>query len=340
MTCLNEELERLSSQKKTLSNQIAQFDAQIKLTALKISQTEEKIALLGGRIDQLEISLDSLAKAFASRAVETYKISKIGNNFLFLLSANDLTQAFSRFHYLRMIQTEDGNLLQRLTAAQTNYKLQKTEQEELQSELDKQKANLNSQKAAKAALLIATKNDEVKYQQQLAEAITQLNISRGLGQESYVKNISEGEGIGSIINSPSGCSSGRHLHFEIHKDGSLQDPNDYLKTISFTYSYGPDLYGYFGTINPHGSWNWPMNEPISINQGFGSTGYARDFGYQNFVHPGVDMESPNSQVKAVKAGKLYRGSIQCGGKYPGVLTYAKVEQDSGVVVYYEHMYVQ
>src|SRR5258706_13065257 len=53
---------KLQGQGKTLSNQIAQFDAQIKLTTLKISQTEEKILLLGGRIDQLESSLDSLSK--------------------------------------------------------------------------------------------------------------------------------------------------------------------------------------------------------------------------------------------------------------------------------------
>lgn len=338
--CLQDESTRLSNQSKTLSNQIAQYNAQINLATLKIQQTEEKIALLGRRIDQLEISLDDLTKAFASRAVETYKLARSGSTLFFLLTSNNLNEVVSRFHYLQVVQKEDGNFLQRLQTAQVTYKSQKTDQEELQKELAKEKANLDSQKKAKASLLAATKNDEQRYQGLIAEAIAQLNISKGLGTETFVRSVSEGESIGSLIESSSGCSSGRHLHFEVHKDNGLENPNNYLRNISFSYSYGSDLYGYFGTINPMGSWNWPLSEPIAINQGFGATGYARDFGYQNFVHPGIDMEAPSSQVKAVKPGKLYRGSINCGGKYPGVLTYAKVEQDSGVVIYYEHMYVQ
>jgi peptidoglycan hydrolase CwlO-like protein len=340
ITCLNGELDRLGSQSKTLSNQIAQFDAQIKLATIQIAQTEQKISLLGGRINQLEISLEALTKAFASRAVETYRMSRVGSGFILLLSSDSLSEATSRFHYLQLIQKADQELLSKLQIAQTDYKGQKEDQETLQKQLQIQKTNLANQKSAKTALLTATRNDEKRYQQLLSEAIAQLNISKGLGEEKFLRNISEGETIGAIINSPSGCSTGRHLHFQVQKDNNLQDPNDYLKSIGFNYSYPSNLYSYFGTINPHGSWNWPMNEPITINQGYGSTGYARDFGYQNFVHPGIDLESSSSQVKAVASGKLYSGSINCGGKYPGVLPYAKVEQDNGIVIYYEHMYVQ
>lgn len=340
INCYGDELSRLGAESKTLSNQIAQYNAQINLTSLKIAQVEEKITLLGGRIDQLEVSLEALTKAYEERTKESYKMVRVGDSLLLLLSSPNLTEAVSRFHYLQRIQQADETLLQRLQKAQTDYKEQKTEQETLQEELNKQKANLSLQKQAKNQLLTETKNDEKRYQQLLAEAIAQLNISRGLGTESFMKNVSEGEKIGSILSSASGCSSGRHLHFEVHKGGSLEDPNNYLRGISFTYSYNPDQYGYYGTVNPHGSWNWPMNEPIKINQGFGATGFAKDFGYANNVHPGIDLESPDSQVKSVKDGKLYRGSIQCGGRYPGVLTYAKVENSDGTVVYYEHMIVE
>jgi peptidoglycan hydrolase CwlO-like protein len=337
ISCYEDELSRLGAQSKTLSNQIAQFDAQIRLTTLKISQTEEKIALLGGRIDQLEGSLDALSTAFSSRAVETYKMARVGDPFLIIVSAPDLTGAISRFHYLQRIQEADRDLLQRLQSAQNTYKTEKTDQEELQAELEKQKANLDRQKSEKAALLAVTRNDEKKYQQLLASARAELAVTLGQGKESFLRNVSEGDTIGRVIPSASGCSSGQHLHFEVHNGNSVQDPNNYLRQISFSYSYGPDQYGYYGTVNPHGSWNWPMNEPIEINQGFGSHGFASAF-YPGGFHNGIDMDSGSgTTVKAVRAGKLYGGSYSCGGRYPGALLYARVDQGDGITAWYLHM---
>jgi peptidoglycan hydrolase CwlO-like protein len=175
ITCLSNKVSALSSQALTLKNQIAQFDAQIRLTTLKISQTQAQIDMLGGRIDQLEISLNALTKAFSSRAVETYKLSKFENNFFFVLSATDINDATQRFHYLQKIEEEDRNLLTKLTEAQTTYQGEKQDQETLQSQLKDQQAKLNVQKTAKNNLLVATKNDETKYQSLLSQAIAQRN---------------------------------------------------------------------------------------------------------------------------------------------------------------------
>lgn len=172
--CLSSKVSQLSSQAGTLKNQIAQFDAQIRLTTLKITNTKDQIELLGGRIDQLEVSLESLTQAFSSRAVETYKLSKFENNFSFVLSANDISSAVSRFHYLAKIQEQDRSLLGKLQEAQTTYKGEKTDQESLQKELSQQKKNLDSQKIAKGNLLTATKGDEKRYQQLLSDAQAQL----------------------------------------------------------------------------------------------------------------------------------------------------------------------
>lgn len=199
-----DQVTKLQGQANTLSNQIAQFDAQIKLTALKITQTEEKITLLGGRIDQLEVSLDSLTKAFTSRAVETYKMSRSGNELIFLLTSSNLNEVVSRFHYLQIIQEADGSLLQRLQTAQTDYQGQKKDQEDLQAELAKQKANLNSQKVAKASLLAATKNDEAKYQSLLSQARAQLSAFRSYvtrqGGASILSNQTKCDGWGCYYN--------------------------------------------------------------------------------------------------------------------------------------------
>src|SRR3972149_10947310 len=153
---LNSEIEqyqsqvtKLKAQANTLANQIAQYDAQIKLTTLKITQVEEKIALLGGRIDQLEFSLTALTNAFTVRAKETYVMARMGDPVLLLVSAQDLSDAVSRFHYLKRIQEADRDLLFRLQKAQTTYVEEKDDQETLKQELEAQKVNLANQKAAK-----------------------------------------------------------------------------------------------------------------------------------------------------------------------------------------------
>ncbi len=198
INCLSSKVSQLSSQASTLKNQITQFNTQIKLTTLKITDTEDKINMLGGRIDQLEVSLDSLTVAFSSRAVETYKLSKFENNFAFILTATDISDAVSRFHYLQKIQEEDRSLLIRLEETQTLYKNQKQSQEDLQKELQKQQSNLNAQKISKNNLLSATQNDEAKYQVLLSQAKAQL---------AAFKNFVTSHGGSSILSNQTKCDS-------------------------------------------------------------------------------------------------------------------------------------
>ncbi len=324
-------LNSLKAQSNTLSNQIAQFDAQIKLAELKIQETESQITLLAGRIDQLQGSLDSLVKAYDARVVESYKMDRVGEPLLILITADNLRDGVSRFFYLQKIQQADHNLLVKLTNAQNNYKKDKSDMEDLKKNLQDQEDKLSSQKAAKSNLLALTKNDEEKYQQLLAQAQAEFeaiqSIISGKGQETQVGHVNEGQQIASIIPDASPCSTGAHLHFEVRDNSSLKDPNDYLRQISFTYSYESDQYSYYGTINPHGSWNWPMNEPIVIHQGYGSHGYAIGF-YPGGIHTGIDLGNVNNDlaVKAVKNGTLYRGGITCGG---GTLRYVRVHHDDG-----------
>jgi peptidoglycan hydrolase CwlO-like protein len=198
ISCYETKLSSLSSQSKTLSNQIAQFDSQIKLTTLKISQTEEQIDLLAGRIDRLEGSLEALNKAFSVRAVETYKMARVGEPFLVLISSQGLSEAMQKFAYLQKIQEADQDLIERLNEAQTTYITEKTDQEELQTKLEKEKATLAAQKNAKAQLLSVTHNDEKTYQQLLASAKAQL-----AALNRYVSS----QGGASILSGQTKCDS-------------------------------------------------------------------------------------------------------------------------------------
>lgn len=331
------ELQKLTVQSKTLGNQIAQFDAQIRLTGLKIEQTEEKISLLGGRIDQLESSLDSLTSAFSTRAIETYKMNRVRDPLSFLVSAEDLNEVVSRYYYLQKIQQSDQELLERLQRAQTIYVGEKDDQESLQAELEVANSNLAKQKQEKSYLLSVTRNDERRYQQLIESARAELAVVLGQGKETFLRNVQEGDSIGRVIPSASGCSSGQHLHFEVHQNGSIMNPDGFLRPISFSYDYSSNQHSYYGTINPTGSWSWPMNEPIQINQAYGTHGFAKSF-YPGGIHHGYDLDSgANTTVKAVKPGKLYAGSYNCGGAYPGALVYAKVDHGDGITTWYLHM---
>lgn len=334
------QINKLQSEASTLSNQIAEFDARINLTLTKIAQTQEQIKQLGGRIDQLELSLGSLTEAFNSRAEETYKMARVDNNPIIMISSDNIDDAVSKYFYLQKIQEADNQLIGRLETAKTTYNNQKTDLENLEKVLGEQKLELDAQKSAKANLLAVTRNDEKKYQELLAKAQAEAAaiqaIIAGKGKETEVGEKNAGDKIASIIDAPSPCSSGGHLHFEVYDGTSLQDPNNYLAPTSYSYSYPASSYSYYGQINPHGSWGWPMNEPILINQGYGSHSYARSF-YRGGMHTGIDMESQSGDltVKAVAMGTLYRGSIACGG---GTLRYVKMDhKDSNINTFYLHV---
>lgn len=340
-----EQVTKLQGQASTLKNQIAQFDAQIKLTTLKIAQTQEQINMLGGRIVQLGESLDSLTLAFNSRAVETYKLSKFENNFYFVLSASDLGSAVSRFHYLQKIQEEDRNLLQRLQEAQTTYQGEKADQEELQKQLKAQQANLNAQKAAKARLLKDTQNSEARYQQLLAEARAEFEAIQGIlagrGKETEVGHVDQSAKIATIIQGSSCNSGGTHLHFTVSQNGVAQNPFNYLKGgIDYENCSGSTCGSSDGDgFNPTGSWDWPINPKIKFNQGYGSTWAVRNtyIGRIYSSHNGIDINSESSSdVKAVKAGTLFRGSYVGGSGCS--LRYVRVHNDDGGLdVFYLHV---
>ena len=332
--CYQKELSKLSSQSKTLSNQIAQFDAQIRLATLKIASTEEKIALLSGRIDRLEVSLDTLSLAFSSRAVETYKMSRFEDPVLVLVSSPDLKEAVTRFFYLKRIQDADRDLLERLQKTQTDYKVEKTDQEQLQNELEKQKIDLNKQKASKNALLSQTKNNEKSYQQLLAQAYAEkAAIEAALVSGTKVGPVKRGDPIALVGNTGyPGCSTGKHLHFEVRRNNSWFDPSSQLQSKSIQ----NDQNGGGMTSVGGGSWPWPIEDTIRITQFYGNTPYSWRYAYSGGIHTGLDMISTSSDViRASEDGQMFKSSQLCGGS--SVINIVYIEHNDGLISFYLHV---
>ncbi len=337
-------IDSLQNQAKTLNNQIAQFNYQITLTGLQIQRTQEKINELGGRIGQLEESLNDLSKAFSSRAVEVYKMSRLESNLAFLLSSDGLTDAVSRFYYLEKIQEEDRSLLTKLQEAQTTYKGEKVDQETLQAQLKTQEQNLTNQKAAKARLLKDTQNSEIKYQELLSEARAEFeaiqNVLAGKGQETRVGHVNQGDRIATIIQGSSCNSGGSHVQLTISQNGVALNPFTYLKSgVDFVNCSGSSCGSSDGDpFNPTGSWDWPISPQIRFNQGYGYT-WAIKNGYVGKIysfHNGIDINSTNPDVRAVKSGDLFRGSYT--GQSGCQLRYVRVRNDEGGLdVFYLHV---
>ncbi len=341
---LNNKLGDLGNQKKTLANQIAQFNSQIQVTQLKISDAqatitklEKEIGTLSFRIDYINSSVDQLEKLLKQRIVATYEQGFVSNLEL-VATSQDFSDFLLRLEYIRQVQENDKRVLVNLQQTKSNYANQKDDRQakeaaiaESKKKLEGLKASLDQEKTSKQILLTATQNDETKYQRLLAQAQAELAITFGGGSETKLRDIKQGDTIGTVISGASGCSTGTHLHFEVHKNNSVDDPNNYLSSQSFSYPYGESD---TGSINPHGSWSWPISGSIKIYQGYGMTPYARSGAYGGRPHYGIDMLGDSLSVKAVGDGELYGGSYSC---YNGSLYYARVKQSDGVDVLYLHM---
>jgi len=337
----------LQKQEKTLSSQISVMDSQIKLTQLRIDSTKQQITDIALDIDttnkkisNLQNSLTKLTGVLINRIVATYEVGTV-QPFHILLSSDNVSNFFSRLNYLKIAQEHDKRLIYDTTQAKNDYSNQKSifedkkkKVETLKAQLEAYTAELDQEKKNKQALLTVTQNSESIYQQRLQAALAEqraiAQIGSGGGNVVSAGKVKEGDIVGHIISGRSACSSGTHLHFEVRNNGSIQNPSQYLSSKGVTWDNKPD-----GEFSFGGSWNWPISDPILIEQGFGHTAWSNVY-YNGGIHTGIDMYSNSSlDVRAVKDGELFRGSIACGG---GQLLFSRVDQSDGIQTYYLHVY--
>lgn len=346
---LQRKLKEVEGQKVSLSSTIQLINTKISLQQAEIDKSQTELSLLerqvqelGTRINGLELSLDVLSEALVSRVNHSYKQLQTNPVELLILS-DGMTDFFTKYRYNQIIQAHTREVMEKAEIQKVNFDQQKLVKAQKQTEVEKKKSQLQSlqnqmtsERAGQQQLLAETKNNEAKYQAELQKTLAELEAIQGIiagqGNETKVREVGEGDQIATVIVGASPCSTGTHLHFEVVSGGSHRDPAAYLKSISPTWNNSPD-----GPFGFGGDWNWPLNDPARINQGFGMTYYARvRRAYGGAPHTGIDMvsKSGSTPVKAVKAGELYRGGIKCGG---GTLKYVRVVHKDGLSTYYLHV---
>lgn len=349
---LEEKLESLEDQEKSLSSQIGVMDNQIQLTEYRIDATQAEIddlnndiELITSKVSNLETNLEDVVKTLQKRAIVAYESKPVEPIEVFLGSEN-FFDFVKRSNYVQYIQENDKKLVVATQQAKSDYENQqnifeqkKQKVETLKAELETYTKKLDEDKKAKQDLLEVTKNDEKQYQALLASARSERSAIEGVVSSIKLENgtpISKGQVIAVVGNSGAPyCSTGPHLHFEVRQNGGYTNPASYLRGgVGYEYSYGPDQYGYYGSISPSGGWDWPLSETVVINQGYGSHGYATSF-YPSGSHTGIDMVSRSSSlIKAVSDGTLYSGSTSCSG---ASMNYVAIDHGGGIVSWYWHV---
>ncbi len=343
---LTNKIMELQGQENTLSKQISLLNSQIALTTLKITSTRNNIEKLSSEITDLTNEIDRLEELLTKRTElvlrripESYK-RQVTPRFGLLLFSQNFSDFISRVKYLSTVEKDDAELLFQLKATQNNFserkglrEEKKKEQETLNKQLVVENNQLAQQKRDKQALLDQTRNSESVYQTLLAQALAEKQaLERALVESVQIGPIKRGDPIALVGNTGyPGCSTGAHLHFEMHKNNAWVDPSGYLsgKTIQ------DDQNGGTATIGS-GGWSWPLQDPIHVTQYFGKTPYSWRYAYSGGIHTGIDMISSSSDViRAPNDGTLYSSSQVCGGS--SIIKIKYIDHGDSTISFYLHV---
>ena len=331
---LRAKLQETTTQKTTLQSQVSYINNSIQLTQVEIDkllyELNEKeqdlqmlstdIETLSTRLERLSVEVDFEIGIFRERASASYKANKRMPLEIFL-SAHSPSEVVSIKHYLEKFETEDRNLLGEMQEIASVYKDQKDQLETKKLEVEDLKASIESnkdsqvskqqtlegQKSTKNELLAVTKNDEAKYQQELADIqAEQAAIANAIARLTS-GNLPEGTKVkAGYMVGIQGCTgncTGDHVHFGVYKkcgDGWCHT--------------NPEPYAESGAVN------WPLDS-FEVTQEYGATDFAKHSGlYADKFHNGMDLAGPiGSMVTAPMDGTLNYSSDSLGGK--GALIY-------------------
>lgn len=358
-------INKLQGKEKSLKDEISKYDSEIAISNIRIEQQEveinektariksisQEIVTITENINKLSDSIIHQIKIIEKRIREWYKRRGYEGKGVSLISliigGGTVSESISALKYLTVLENQDREMMLKAKNSREIAQVKKRELEELKIRQELLKLELEraqktqvaernrkeSQKAEKDYLLKITQSDEKKYQSLLSQARAEREaIERAINSISLKDGspVKAGDPIAVMGNSGApACSTGTHLHFEVRKNGSYENPANFLSGRSVIYEERVQPMAYTG------SWRWPLNDEIIISQEYGMSFWAKIGFYKGSPHSGIDMYTRGSYTLVAPAdGILYKGSIACGGS---VLKYVAVDHGGGILSYYLHV---
>ena len=320
------------------NNRVAELSEQVDSLEVKVSQLEAEIAAANGEIELTEVKLDEL-RANLKQAEEDLERQKEllkatlqaiyersgATTFELLMATDSFTEFLNEQEYLGQLQSAVKQSTEEVIRLKAQIEAEKKEQEELLEKQKQQRAVVDAKRQEQQAILTETQGQEDAYRALVSNQLNQLEeaeeeLAALLAAGSYVNYgpVSRGQVLGSV--GSTGFSTGPHIHFQVYRNGSTQNPSAGGTSL---------INGYL----------WPLSGGTGyISQSYGCVAPAWYYsvkcagGTMSF-HSGLDIAaSAYTPVVAAAAGDVIFKGCQAGLGYVVV-----VDHGGGWQTWYPHM---
>lgn len=322
----NSQITELSKQAESLQGKIQELSIEISNASTQIELTEVKLQELTQKLIQTEKELER-QKGLLRVALRALYERRDASTVELLVASDSFSEFISEQEYLERLQGAVKESADKVTLLKAQIEQEKLQQEELLKEQEEQRAVLAAKKQEQQTILDQTQGQESKYREivsaQLAElekAEAQLAALLAAASVTSLGPVQQGQQIGKV--GSTGFSTGPHIHFQVYRSGSTQNP----------YAGGGSLVnGYI----------WPLprsNGASDITQSYGCVAPAGYYGTscnggQNSFHSGLDIRgNAHDPVVAVADGDIIFRGCRAGLGYVVV-----VDHGNGWQTWYPHM---
>lgn len=319
----NSKIKDLSSQADSLQVKVNELNAEIATANAEINLTEVNLALLKDSLIKAEAELER-QKSLLKATLQAIYERKGASTFELLMATDSFTDFVNEQEYLGQLQSAVKQSAEQVVSLKQKIEAEKLQQEELLVKQEQQKAVVDAKRAEQQQLLNSTKGEESRYRAVVAQQQAELEeaeaeLAAKLAQGAYVSYgpVSRGQVIGSV--GSTGYSTGPHIHFQVYRNGSTQNPSA-------------------GGSNLINGYLWPLLNGVGyISQSYGCVAPAWYYttkcnNGQNSFHGGLDIAA-NSYTPIVAAAD---GEVIFKGCSSGLGYVVVIDHGGGWQTWYPH----